>query len=129
MLFSFTADYTAQSVNAMRENPNTNRREVLNQLLEAAGGKLVSFYHTIENGPGAQVTFDVPDGSVAAAITGVAVAAGAVHHAHLTRLYTTEEGLCDSAEGEPDSQRLQGSRPAVRESGADCWVCPHSDEQ
>jgi uncharacterized protein with GYD domain len=91
MLFSFTADYTAQSVNAMRENPNTNRREVLNQLLEAAGGKLVSFYHTIENGPGAQVTFDVPDGSVAAAITGVAVAAGAVHHAHLTRLYTTEE--------------------------------------
>ena len=91
MLFSLTVDYTAQSLNSMRENPNTNRREALNQLLEAAGGKLVSFYHTIENGPGAQVTFDVPDGSVAAAITSVAVSSGAVHHAHLTRLYTTDE--------------------------------------
>ena len=91
MLFSLTVDYTAQSLNAMRENPNTNRREAVSQLLEAAGGKLVSFYDTIETGPGAQVTFDVADGSVAAAITGVAVSSGAVHHAHLTRLYTSEE--------------------------------------
>jgi uncharacterized protein with GYD domain len=43
MLFSLTVDFTAQSLNAMREHPNTNRHEAVSQLLEAAGGKVVSF--------------------------------------------------------------------------------------
>jgi len=41
MLFCLTADYTPQALNAMRENPNTDRRAAVEQLLEAAGGKLV----------------------------------------------------------------------------------------
>ena len=38
MLFCLTAEYTPQALNAMRENPETNRREATTQLLEAAGG-------------------------------------------------------------------------------------------
>jgi uncharacterized protein with GYD domain len=41
MLFCLTADYTPAALNAMRENPNTNRQAAVEQLLSAAGGKLV----------------------------------------------------------------------------------------
>jgi hypothetical protein len=41
MLFCLTADYTPQALNAMRENPNTDRRAAVEQLLAAAGGKLM----------------------------------------------------------------------------------------
>jgi uncharacterized protein with GYD domain len=41
MLFCITADYTPQALNAMRENPTTNRREAVERLLEAAGGKVM----------------------------------------------------------------------------------------
>ena len=44
MLFCITADYTPQALNAMRENPTTNRREAADQLLEAAGGKVIAMY-------------------------------------------------------------------------------------
>jgi len=40
MLFSFTAEYTPQALNAMRENPSTDRRAAVEQLVQAAGGKL-----------------------------------------------------------------------------------------
>ena len=33
MLFCLTADYTPQALNAMRENPNTDRRAALEELL------------------------------------------------------------------------------------------------
>jgi uncharacterized protein with GYD domain len=41
MLFCLTAEYTPQALNAMRENPNTDRRAAVEQLLGAAGGKLI----------------------------------------------------------------------------------------
>jgi uncharacterized protein with GYD domain len=53
VLFCLTAEYTPQALTAMRENPTTNRGEAVRQLLEAAGGKLVSFYGRVNNGPGA----------------------------------------------------------------------------
>ena len=59
MLFCLTADYTPQALNAMRENPNTDRRAAVEQLLEAAGGKLVAMYGRASNGPGAMVIFDL----------------------------------------------------------------------
>ena len=59
MLFCLTAEYTAQALTAMRDNPTTNRGEATRQLLEAAGGKLVSFYGRVNNGPGALVIFDI----------------------------------------------------------------------
>ena len=91
MLFCLTADYTPQALNAMRENPNTNRREAVTQLLEAAGGKLIDMYGTSGNGPGAMVIFDVPDPAMAPAMCGVAVSSGSIHNVKLTRLFSMDE--------------------------------------
>ena len=91
MLFCLTAEYTPQALNAMRENPNTDRRAAVEQLLEAAGGKLVAMYGRASNGPGAMVIFDVPDPAMAPAMCGVAVSAGSVQNVELTRLFTMEE--------------------------------------
>jgi uncharacterized protein with GYD domain len=91
MLFCLTAEYTPQALNAMRENPNTNRREAATQLLEAAGGKLIEMYHTANNGPGAMVIFDVPDPAMAPAICGVAVSSGSVQNVQMKRLFTMDE--------------------------------------
>jgi uncharacterized protein with GYD domain len=91
MLFCLTAEYTPQALNAMRENPSTNRREAVIQLLEAAGGKLIDMYHTASSGPGALVIFDVPDPDMATAMSGVAVSSGSVQNVQLRRLYTTDE--------------------------------------
>ena len=55
MLFCLTAEYTPQALNAMRENPNTDRRVAVEELLRAAGGKLVAMYGKSTNGPGAMV--------------------------------------------------------------------------
>ena len=91
MLFCLTADYTPQALNAMRENPNTNRQAAVEQLLSAAGGQLVAMYGRATNGPGVMVIFDVTDPAMAPAISGVAVSAGAIHHVELTRLFTMDE--------------------------------------
>lgn len=91
MLFCLTVDYTPQALNAMRENPNTNRREAVTQLLEAAGGRLIDMYGIIGNGPGAMVIFDVPDPAMAPAICGVAVSSGSVQNVQMKRLFTMDE--------------------------------------
>lgn len=91
MLFCLTADYTPQALNAMRENPNTDRRAAVEQLLEAAGGKLIAMYGKAANGPGVMVIFDVPDPAMAPAVCGVAVSAGAIQNVQMTRLFTMEE--------------------------------------
>ena len=91
MLFCLTAEYTPQALNAMRENPHTDRRAAVEQLLEAAGGKLVAMYGRVSNGPGAMVIFDVPDPAMAPAMCGVAVSAGSIQNVELTRLFTMEE--------------------------------------
>ena len=91
MLFCFTAEYTAQALNAMRENPNTDRRAAVTQMLEAAGGKVIEMYGISGNGPGAMVIFDVPDPEMAPAISGVAVSSGSVQNVQLRRLFTMDE--------------------------------------
>jgi uncharacterized protein with GYD domain len=58
MLFCLTANYTHKALDAMRENPNTNRREAVEKMVTAAGGKLVEMYGTMAEGPGAMVIFD-----------------------------------------------------------------------
>jgi uncharacterized protein with GYD domain len=99
MLFCLTADYTPQALNAMRENPNTNRQAAVEQLLSAAGGKLISMYGRATNGPGVMLIFDVTDPEMAPAMSGVAVSAGTIHHVELTRLFTMGEvkGLREKA--------------------------------
>ena len=91
MHFCMTAQYTPKSLNAILENPKTNRYEAAKKLVEAVGGKLISMYSTAVNGPGVLVIFDVPDPSSAPAISGTVVAAGAIHNVNLTRLWTQDE--------------------------------------
>ena len=91
MLFSLTAEYTSQALAAMRENPNTNRRAAVEELLNAAGGKLISMYGRTSNGPGVLLIIDVPDPAMAPAMVGVAVSAGTIQKPELTRLFTMEE--------------------------------------
>ena len=90
MLFCLTASYTPQALKAMRENPNTNRRAAVEELLGAAGGKLVSMYATINEGPGALVIFDA-DPTAAAAIIGVAASSDGVQNVKMMRLFSHEE--------------------------------------
>jgi uncharacterized protein with GYD domain len=91
MHFCLTAQYTPQALNAIMEDPNTNRYEAVKKVVESAGGKLVSMYSTASEGPGVLVIFDVPDPAAAPAIGGIAVAAGTIHNVKLTRLMTQEE--------------------------------------
>jgi uncharacterized protein with GYD domain len=90
MLFCLTASYTPQALKAMRENPTTNRREAVEQLVTAAGGKLISMYGTIAEGPGALVIFDA-DPVAAAAITGVAASSDGVQNVRMMRLLAQED--------------------------------------
>lgn len=90
MLFCLTANYTPKALNALRENPTSNRREAVEQMLTAAGGKLVSMYSTAADGPGVLVIVDV-DPLVAPAITGIVLSSESVHNVKLTRLFTQEE--------------------------------------
>src|SRR5277367_1876364 len=91
MHFCFTAQYTPKALNAIMDDPTTNRYEASKKLIEAGGGKLISMYSTPADGPGVLIIFDVPDPNVAAAISGVGVASGTVHNVKLTRLLTQEE--------------------------------------
>jgi uncharacterized protein with GYD domain len=91
MLFCLTAQYTSSALNAIMENPTVSRAEAISKLIEAAGGKLVSIYSTAAEGPGVLVIFDVPDPASAPAISGIAVAGGAVQNVKLTRLLSQDE--------------------------------------
>ena len=74
----------------MGKNPKTNRKEAVEKLLKAAGGKLVGFYATIADGPGAMVIFDA-DPAVAPAIMAATAASDALHNVKFQRLFTGEE--------------------------------------
>ncbi len=91
MHFCLTAQYTAQSINSLMNDPTTNRYEAAKSLIETAGGKLISMYSTSANGPGVLVIFDVPDPSAAPAISGILIASGAAENVTLTRVWTQDE--------------------------------------
>jgi uncharacterized protein with GYD domain len=46
MLFCISANYTPKALEAMGKNPNANRREAVEKLVNAAGAKLVAMYGT-----------------------------------------------------------------------------------
>ena len=77
--------------NAMTENPSSSRREAVDQVLEAASGRVIEMSGTSASGLGALVILDVPDSSIAPAIAGVAVSARAVQNVKLTRLFTMDD--------------------------------------
>jgi len=90
MLFCITANYTTKALEAMAKNPNTNRREAVEQLLTAAGAKLVAMYGTISDGPGAMVIFEA-DHAAAPAVTGVVASSDGLKNVKMQRLFTREE--------------------------------------
>ena len=63
----------------------------MGNLIEAAGGKLIEFFHTGATGPGALVILDVPDPQMAPAIMSISISSGTLHNFRLTRLYTVDE--------------------------------------
>ena len=91
MHFCMTGQYTPRALNAILENPAKSRQEAATKLIEAASGKLVSMYSTATDGPGVMIIFDVPDPSVAPAISGLAVTTGTLQNVKLTRLFTQDE--------------------------------------
>ena len=91
MHFCLTGQYTPQALNSIMDNPTVSRYEAAKNLIEAAGGKLISMYSTATDGPGVLVIFDVPDPGAAPAISGVLVASGAAHNVELKRLWTPDE--------------------------------------
>ena len=91
MLFCLTGNYTPKSLNAIMDNPAANRVAAATKLVEAAGGKMISMYSTVADGPGVMVIFDVPDPGSAAAISGITVATGALQNVQLKRLLSAEE--------------------------------------
>jgi len=91
MHFCLTAQYSPQAVNSLMDNPTVSRYEAAKNLIESAGGKLISMYSTAANGPGIMVIFDVPDGNTAPALSGVLVGSGAAQNVSLIRLWTADE--------------------------------------
>jgi uncharacterized protein with GYD domain len=84
MHFCLTGQYTPRALNAILEKPTTDRQEAARKLIEAAGGKLISFYSFL-------TIFDVPDPSVAPAISGLTVTTGTLQNVKLMRLFTQDE--------------------------------------
>lgn len=91
MHFCLTGQYTPRALNAILENPETNRQEAAKKLIEAAGGKLISMYSVAADGPGVLVIFDVPDPMTAPAVSGLTVTTGALQNVKLMRLFTQDE--------------------------------------
>jgi uncharacterized protein with GYD domain len=91
MLFCITANYTPAAITALMANPETSRVEAVRRLVEAAGGKLVSFYSTAAEGPGVLAILDLPDPQAAFAIGGVVNSTGAIQNYRMTRLIAPEE--------------------------------------
>src|SRR5690349_1850181 len=50
MHFCLTGQYTPRALNAILENPATDRQAAAKKLIEAAGGKLVSMYSSATDG-------------------------------------------------------------------------------
>ena len=74
----------------MRENPTTDRKAAFEKLVATAGGKLVGFYFTATEGPGALTIFDT-DPVSAAAITGTVASSEAVRDVKMMRLWSNDE--------------------------------------
>ena len=91
MLFCLNVTYTPQALQSLMDHPTTSRADAARQLIEAAGGKMVAFYSTIIDGPGAMVIFDVPDPGYAPAISGLVMSTGTARDIRLQRLLTPDE--------------------------------------
>jgi len=107
MLYCISANYTPKAMQAMAKKPNTNRRDAVEKLVKAAGGKLVAMYGTMVDGPGAMVIVDVDPG-VGAAIAAVVASSDGVRNVKAQRLFTMDEVIGIR------KKRIELRRPTVR---------------
>jgi uncharacterized protein with GYD domain len=89
MHWHLTGNYTSEAMRAIGKKP-TDRHEAARKLITAGGGKLISFYRTLAEGPGVVVIFEA-DPITAAAVNAVVVAGGALKDVRFTRLWTDED--------------------------------------
>jgi uncharacterized protein with GYD domain len=87
--FLLTGTYTPAALQALARNPS-DRHAAARKLVETAGGKLVSFYRTVGNGPGVHIVIDA-DPITALAISVVVTAGGALTDIKFDRLWSDEE--------------------------------------
>ena len=92
MLYCITANYTPKAMEAMAKNPDANRKEAVEKLVGAVGGKLIAMYGTIHDGPGAMVIIDVDPG-MGATIAAVVASSDGIHNVKAHRLFSMEEVL------------------------------------
>ena len=83
------ADYNAEGIKGVLDKGGTSRRDALDALCTAAGGKLESFYFAFGD-TDAYVTVDLPDNATAAALCMTAAASGLVD-VRTVALLTPEE--------------------------------------
>src|SRR3954451_10648930 len=89
MHWYLTGNYTSEAMKALGKNP-TDRHEAARKLVTAGGGKLISFYRTLADGPGVHIIFEA-DPITAGAINAIVVAGGALSGIRFGRLWTDEE--------------------------------------
>ena len=90
MLYFISANYTPKAMQAMAKKPETNRRDALEKLVKAAGGKVVAMYGTMVDGPGAMAILDADPG-VGAAIAAVVASSDGVCNVKAQRLFSMDE--------------------------------------
>jgi uncharacterized protein with GYD domain len=90
MLYCITANYTPKAMADMAKNPNASRKDAVEKLVAAAGGKLVAMYGTIHDGPGGMVIIDVDPG-MGATIAAVVASSDGLHNVKAHRLFSMDE--------------------------------------
>jgi uncharacterized protein with GYD domain len=101
-LYLWQANYTSSGTQGLLKDGGTKRRDIVKQMVEKAGGKLVSFYYAFGDSDVVGVT-EMPDHATAAALSLAVNASGAVN-LKTTVLLTPEE--MDAA-----SKKSVGYRP------------------
>jgi uncharacterized protein with GYD domain len=83
--------YTAEAWAALTRNPE-DRSAAIRGLVEAMGGRLISFYNSFGEYD-VLVIYEAPDESTAAAIIRAAISAGHLSKAKTTVLLSAEDGM------------------------------------
>jgi uncharacterized protein with GYD domain len=89
--YMIQASYTPDAWGGMARNPQ-DRAEAIRPVIEALGGRLISFYASTGEYDALVIT-EMPDNVAAAASSIAASAGGAVHDVKVTPLMTIEEGM------------------------------------
>lgn len=88
-LYMSQFSYTSEAWAALTQNPE-DRSQVLGELMEGMGGRLISLYYSFGEYDGV-ILYEAPDESTAAAIVLAAISPGHVSTIRTTMLLTPEE--------------------------------------